>query len=191
MTCTRIAAAFLLIAACSGGDDGGDGADMDAASSGGDSLSLSGTACQSPIDFTIDAPIAVSMDGTDLNAIVIADGPFFDVESDAAWATYAASNDVFFVLSFSDPEPATPHTITSIFDSFFAGRGAGIVAFTERDPTASVNITQIDMEAKTISVSLSIPVAGYSDEYPPNFANFNECEQGLLTGSFSGTFSQI
>ncbi len=166
------------LGACDGGGEGG-----------GSDLLLSGTVCGDATSYRLtgDERIQVvrAADGG-LEALLVLDGELFDIEDEAAWAQYAAQHDTFLLLAFEDPEPATPHTVTTIFDSLFAGRGVGVLGFVEHGAGERVEITSIDLDAPSIEVELDIPVAGRIRDYPPDLAAFEFCEPTRVTGSFGG-----
>ncbi|HWO17371.1 MAG TPA: hypothetical protein VNO30_01300 [Kofleriaceae bacterium] len=166
------------LGACGGGGGGG-----------GDDLLLSGTACGEPTSYRLSGDerivVARRADGM-LEALLVLDGQLFDTESDAAWAQYAAQHDTFFLLAFDDPEPATPHTVTRIFDSLFAGRGVGVLGFVEHGAGERVEIKSIDLAAPSIEVEFDIPVGGRVRDYPPTLASFEQCAPTRVIGSFGG-----
>jgi hypothetical protein len=155
------------------------------------SLLLSGTACGMPVSYTLggDERIAVNFTPAGkLDLVAVLDGEFFSGDSELGWQTYAPEHDTYLLLAFDDPEPATPHEVTAIFDSLFGGRGAGVLGFVEHGMGESVVITGIDTAAKTIAVEFTLPIYGYAAGYPPNFSTFDECISGSVTGSFRGTY---
>ena len=166
------------LGACDGGGRGG----------GGDLL-LSGTACGEATSYRLsgDERIVVARDANgSLDALIVLDGELFGTEDEAAWAQYAAQHDTLLLIAFDDPEPATPHTVTAIFDSLFAGRGVGLLGFVEHGAGERVEITSIDLDEPSIEVEFSIPVGGRIRDYPPDLAAFEECAPTVVTGSFGG-----
>jgi hypothetical protein len=171
----------LTLSACTGGDGPG--------TSGG-TLLLAGTACSTPLEFATDAPITVWLNGAgDLVAVGVFDGQVFDTEDEAAWGSYAQQSDVFLGIYFDDPEPATAHGISAIFDSLFGAAGIGVVGFMEHNMGEHVEISHLDMQAGTIELDLQLPVYGHVDSYPPVFDDFVQCEQGTLSGQIGGAFA--
>ena len=166
------------LCACGGGGQGGS---ID--------LLLSGTACGDATSYKLSGDerivVAREPDGS-LDALLVLDGELFDTDDEAAWAQYAVQHDTFLLIAFDDPEPATPHTVTAIFDSLFAGRGAGLLGFVEHGAGERVEIISIDLDEPSIEVEFSIPVFGRTRDYPPRFAAFEECGAGVVTGSFGG-----
>lgn len=152
---------------------------------------LTGTACGAPVSYTLgnDERIMVNVSSTGmLDLVAVLDGEFFSGESELGWQAYAAQHDTYLMLAFDDPEPATPHTVTSIFDSVFGGRGAGVIGFVEHGMGERVDIVAIDTAAKTITIDFTIPIFGRSADYPPTFDTFDRCMTGSVTGSFSGSY---
>ena len=105
--------------------------------------------------------------------------------------TYAADHDVLLVIWFNVPEPATPHTVTSMNDSFFAARGIGGVSFQENGAGEEVVIEAIDVDGQTLQLSFSIPVYSMWPGYPPDFGQVDECQQGSLSGTIQGPFTVV
>lgn len=181
----RLAVIVAALAGCTGGAQ----SLPDAPLAG--RMLLSGTACGAPVSYTLgsDERIAVNFTPTGmLDLVAVLDGEFFSGESELGWQAYAAQHDTFLMIAFDNPEPATPHQVTAIFDSIFGGRGAGVLGFVEHAMGEVVDITAIDTAAKTITVDFSIPIVGHATTYPPNFAAFDRCMSGSVTGSFSGPY---
>lgn len=152
---------------------------------------LSGTACGAPVSYTLgnDERIMVNVTPTGmLDLVAVLDGEFFSGESELGWQAYAAEHDTYLMLAFDDPEPATPHQVTAIFDSLFGGRGTGVLGFVEHGMGEIVDIIAIDTTAKTITVDFTLPIFGHATGYPPSFATFDQCMTGSVTGSFSGPY---
>lgn len=153
---------------------------------------LGGTACGTPVSYTLggDERIAVNVTPAGLiDLVAVLDGDFFSGDSELGWQTYAAAqHDTYLMLAFDNPEPATPHQITAIFDSVFGGRGTGVLGFVEHGMGESVVITAIDTAAKTIAIEFTLPIYGYAAGYPPNFATFDVCSNGSVTGAFRGSY---
>lgn len=186
MSIARVALVLAGFSACNGG--GVSVTDGPIAST----TLLSGTACGTPVSYTLggDEHIAVNFTPAGLlDLVAVLDGDFFAGDSELGWQTYAAAqHDTYLLLAFDAPEPATPHQVTAIFDSLFGGRGTGVLGFVEHGMGENVVITAIDTAAKTIAIEFTLPIHGYAAGYPPNFATFDECISGSVTGAFSGTY---
>ncbi len=161
---------------------------------------FAGTACGDPVSYTLggDERIVVARDPSEgLTALMLLDGELFDPEDESAWQTYAASNDTLLLLAFVRPQPATPHLVTAIYDSFFAGRGTGVLVFVEEGDDATIDIISLDLTAQTIEVDFRIPIGGMTSAYPPDFTDYDEpgdqspCRSGVITGGFSGPFELL
>ena len=152
---------------------------------------LSGTACGAPVSYTLGSDERIVVNFTHarmIDLVAVLDGEFFSGESELGWQAYAAQHDTFLMLAFDRPEPATPHAVTALFDSIFGGRGTGVLGFVEHGMGEVVDIVAIDTAAKTITVSFTIPIVGHATSYPPDFAAFDRCMTGSVTGSFSGPY---
>ena len=194
--CLAILAALVGCSDDDSGSGGGDAGVRDG--SGAGKLLLSGTGCEGAVTYTLagDERIVLYTNATSglLEALMVLDGPFFDTQSEAAWQSYAAANDTFSLIAFSDPEPVTAHTITMIFDSFFGGRNSGVLAFAEHGAGERVEITLIDTTTQTIEVDFTLPVWGSTPAYPPAFDAIVDCmltTPGSVTGSISGRYETM
>ena len=155
---------------------------------------FTGTACGAPVSYLLggDERIVVVRDSSEgLTALMLLDGDLFDPEDERAWQAYAAANDALLVLAFVRPQPATPHTVTAIYDSFFAGRGTGLLGFVEEGDDATIDIVALDLTSQTIEVDFTIPIGGLTSVYPPDFTEYDECHLGVIVGSFGGPFELL
>lgn len=181
----RVAIVLAGLSACNGGAE----STVDGPLVGG--TLLTGTACGTPVSYTLggDEHIAVNVTATGaIDLVAVLDGEFFSGDSELGWQAYALDHDTYLMLAFDDPEPATPHEVTAIFDSVFGGRGVGVLGFVEHGTGESVTITAIDTAARIIAVDFAIPIFGRAAAYPPDFTTFDECHSGTVTGSFSGPY---
>ena len=158
-----------------------------APSDGSETELFTGTACGAPVSYLLggDERIVVVRDSSEgLTALMLLDGELFDPEDERAWQAYAAANDTLLLLAFVRPQPATPHTVTAIYDSFFAGRGTGLLGFVEEGDDATIDIVALDLTSQTIEVDFTIPIGGLTSAYPPDFTEYDECHLGVIAGSF-------
>ena len=161
---------------------------------GDETVLFTGTACGAPVSYVLggDERIVVVRDPSEgLTALMLLDGELFDPEDESAWQAYAAANDTLLVLAFVRPQPATPHTVTAIYDSFFAGRGTGLLGFVEEGDGATIDIVALDLTSQTIEVDFTIPIGGLTSAYPPDFTEYDECHLGVIVGSFGGPFELV
>ena len=180
----------------SGGSDGGNSPDSRSGSDsggGGGTPLFTGTSCEGAVSYTLrgDEKITLYTDPTTgmIEYMFVKDGPFFNFDSDSAWATYAATHDTFLMLVFKDPQPFTVHTTAAdaVYSSLFGGRDTGTMALAG----GPVSITAIDTTAKTINVTFTVAVLRSTPAYPPVSSALVDCfntTPGSITGGFSGAY---
>jgi hypothetical protein len=156
-------------------------------------LVLTGSACGVAIEYDSgDVAIQVVRDQAgDLLGIIVADGEPFDVESDAEWARYASQHEVYSVLWFHDPEPATPHSVTKLENSVIGARGVGVIGLEEDGRGELIAIDDLDFDAGEIALHMTLPVYSHNSDYPPTPGGYATCQSDIVSGSITGPFREI